>query len=277
MKRRFLLIAALCILVPTMAYSVGEGIREWVWGLGYYIGVDVTVDGNVTSDGTITANSFDSPPAVDEGGSIVLKECETGTSCPAAAAGHTVTLKLPDNANPLSTNKTLTGGRSCYWSVHDINLVAADVGKYFPSGNTFDHSQGLQTSGFAMSNIRRTVNCLYQDSIWVHNCYLFMGGLGNTWTDATDELVLEVNVHDHPNASDNALANTMTIRDNNHASPCSTTTCIGGAALGGTYTWAVQEGYAAAGASGGLGIQLQSKTDANDNIFVDYAIECEVW
>jgi hypothetical protein len=85
------------------------------------------LSGDLTVTGTLTADTFDSPAKLNDGGSIVLRECEAGTGCPAAGAGNTVTLLLPSNENPLDENKSflLSGYQhsvifsSADWSLQD--------------------------------------------------------------------------------------------------------------------------------------------------------------
>jgi len=52
MKKRFLLIAALCVLVPAVAYSAGEGVRECTWGTNCSaLDTNLPVDAGSTAGG----------------------------------------------------------------------------------------------------------------------------------------------------------------------------------------------------------------------------------
>jgi len=70
--------------------------------------------GDVTINGTVTADSFVSPPDDNIGGSIVLDECEDDSGapddCPEVGAGHSLSIKLLNDANPLNGDKTYSPG-----------------------------------------------------------------------------------------------------------------------------------------------------------------------
>jgi len=182
MKKRFLLVVALCILVPVVAYSVGEGIREWVWGLGHYIGVDVTVDGDVTAD------SFVSGPSLNAGGSIVLSECEGGTNCPAAAAGNSLTIKLPDNANPLAGNKVYNPGFQMMGYINETGFNSEEDGNLCLMPEPTGDVPGVDALACTTSHLE--VGHPFMGGGFVDHCLISVASVGG-WTTG-DDLWLQI-------------------------------------------------------------------------------------
>ena len=285
MKKRFLLIAALCILVPSMAYSVGEGVREWVWGLGYYVWGDMTVTGNVVSDGTVTADSFDSGPSAT-GGKITIKECEVagGATCPEIGYADSLTIAMPDGVNPLGADKTHYGYRRVSFNVYHANIAASD-GKCFISGN--NGAGGFQVCGsvFDAGNVYRTsvsTARLYQHSIYVHDCYSAPQEEFNVFDDNADEAVLTLRAYsldDDDGASvAQDFAEVFTIKDDSQSCGADTN-CIGDSGDYGFIVWQVREAIEIDAGVDTTGMLLELKFNwtagggADEDLY--YAVECE--
>ena len=194
MMTKYISVAVALLLAAFIAspiYSVGEAPWECLWGTGC-AGVDST---DPTFTGTVTADEFDTPPALNDGGCVVLKECEDGTGCDTAGAGESLSICLPDNANPMTGDvERLPGYRVMFSSGGDIQYVEGvthcagiDVDD---TANTCDTAPDSNTGDYGVP---------FLNSIWVGDCVVLSGD--NDWTDVTDKIVYQLQVADIDNTT----------------------------------------------------------------------------
>ena len=141
-------------------------------------GGGLSSSGDVTIGGTVTADGFDSPPDDPEGGSIVLKECEqatvpVGTNCPAAGAGHSLTIKLPDDANPLNTNKVYSPGYQLSVAASQTNFNTQEDGNYCIGTSAGSAPQACYDAA-AAHNAAPYVGGPFLDGVFVDKCLVMV-------------------------------------------------------------------------------------------------------
>jgi len=153
------------------------------------------VDGtthNVTTDGSITATEgFIVPPATT-GGGISLSECENSGSCPITDAGNSLTIKLPDDADPLNGDRAIVPGWDMEWATRSADWSGWLDGTYcVATGRTSSLAQ-VCTTEVSSTTFSGWAQGLYDDSIWIDKCVVFVASGDEAGWDANDDLVLQM-------------------------------------------------------------------------------------
>ena len=231
-----------------------------------------------TFTGTVTADGVDIRPDADDGGSVVLKECEGGTGCPAADAGHSLTHKLLDGAESLGEDKLRYGFRECAFFANDT-AIQFDNGKCIPNGYSLDGSVAtLKTCNYTTdpgATSTYSANCFASGSVALGNCFVYVQD--NDFDQDGDQIVLTAVAVDLE-AGDTVgsdLAADFTIKDVSQSCGADTN-CIGD---GDEYTkvWEIQEMYDFVKAEDRGYVVIKAtitNTGANDGI--DLMLSCEV-
>ena len=143
-------------------------------------------DGDVTFSGTVTADGFDSPADEDEGGCLVLKECEDATGdCDTASNGESYSICLPDNVDPMTTSKEFTPGFTADWRQYEADFDGEDAG-----------GRCIALSGTDVSCASRATEALatypFLNGVFIDKCYVMLPQMvGWDAAGGQDRLVLQ--------------------------------------------------------------------------------------
>jgi len=235
MRRLYLLLA----LLPLLFLSPYNALSEPSNGSGGGIG-----PGDIVVNGTVTADGFDANPDTINGGSVVLKECEGGTGCPIAAAGHQLSIQLPANANPLNTNKSYSPGYQARFAVSQAAFDSFDDGNHcLPFEPVIGTPYDCQASA-ANSRLIPRWGYPFVSGAFIDTCTISIPSLIE-WNDGnSDKLVLQFVYFDAENVAGTAklpFGDTFTVVDSVTTCGDLTPNCT---TADGTYTWQVHESAA---------------------------------
>jgi hypothetical protein len=251
-------LSAIVLLIVAMAFAT-SGYSVGQVG-GCLLGTDC---GKSTFSGTLTADSFDSGPDDELGGSITFKECEDDTiapedSCPSVGVGHSLEFGLPDNADPLDANKSYVPGYSFM------------VGQLLTSFDSYDGAVGVHyclskdyitappNCTPSVANVERWIHLVgapFVDGVFVDRCEISFSpndaGAGG-WDDGdADRLDLQFVVFDMEDIGH--ATSTLTRIGDPFIFVDATTTCAGlgdncttvtsGTFGEGSHTWQVHRDY----------------------------------
>lgn len=187
--------------------------------------------GNVTSDGTATFASYDSPAHATDGGSVTLREPEGCTNCDAAGEGETLTVEVMDLTNSMSTDKVWSPGFTATFAVNAVDFDAEDDGGFclsLPDAGTL-----LDCNG---NNFKAKAGVGFVDGVAVNKAYVMLSTLAS-WDAAggDDVMYLQMHVVDTTDDSESQFGDRFKII--NGTTGCGTELNCADAA--GTFEWSV--------------------------------------